>query len=103
MPSVSEPFGISCLEAILYDVPVVISKQSGAADVLQSALKVDFWDTDELANKILNILNHEALRKELQSQAAEELKHIQWEKSAKHVIEVYDAVKNASDNKALCA
>lgn len=104
MSSVSEPFGISCLEAILFDVPVVISKQSGAAEVLQSALKVDFWDTDELANKILNILNHEALRKELQSQAAEELKHIQWEKSAQHVIEVYNAVKNTSDkNKVLCA
>ena len=102
MSSVSEPFGISCLEAILFDVPVVISKQSGAAEVLQSALKVDFWDTDELANKILNILNHEALRKELQCQASEELKYIQWEKSAKHVIEVYEATKTASENKALC-
>ena len=93
MSSVSEPFGISCLEAILFDVPVVISKQSGAAEVLQSALKVDFWDTEELANKILNILNHKALRKELQAQASEELKHIQWEKSAQHVIEVYDKIK----------
>jgi len=89
MPSVSEPFGISCLEAILFDVPVIISKQSGVSEVLSNALKVDFWDVDELANKILNVLVHPALGKELQAQSAEELKSIQWEKSAAKVQDIY--------------
>jgi glycosyltransferase involved in cell wall biosynthesis len=89
MSSVSEPFGISCLEAILFDVPVIISKQSGVSEVLSNALKVDFWDVDELANKILNVLSHPALSKELQAQSSEELKHIQWEKSAIKVEEIY--------------
>ncbi len=56
MPSVSEPFGIAPLEAMSHDVPVIISKQSGVAEVLDHALKVDFWDTDDLANKILAVL-----------------------------------------------
>jgi glycosyltransferase involved in cell wall biosynthesis len=89
MSSVSEPFGISCLEAILFDVPVIISKQSGVSEVLSNALKVDFWDVDELANKILNVLTHPALSKELQAQSSEELKHIQWEKSATKVEDIY--------------
>ena len=89
MSSVSEPFGISCLEAILFDVPVIISKQSGVSEVLSNALKVDFWDVDELANKILNVLEHPALGKELQAQSSEELKNIQWEKSALKVEEIY--------------
>jgi glycosyltransferase involved in cell wall biosynthesis len=89
MSSVSEPFGISCLEAILFDVPVIISKQSGVSEVLSNALKVDFWDVDELANKILNVLSHPALSKELQAQSSEELKHIQWEKSAVKVEDIY--------------
>lgn len=89
MSSVSEPFGISCLEAILFDVPVIISKQSGVSEVLSHALKVDFWDVDELANKILNVLAHPALGRELQAQSSEELKHIQWEKSAEKVREIY--------------
>ena len=56
MPSVSEPFGISSLEAMVYDVPVIISRQSGAAEILDHVLKVDFWDVDEIANKIIAIL-----------------------------------------------
>ncbi|MFA6408840.1 MAG: glycosyltransferase, partial [Gammaproteobacteria bacterium] len=57
MPSVSEPFGISCLEALANDVPVVISKQSGAAEVLHDTLSADFWDVDEMAGKILALLD----------------------------------------------
>ena len=53
MPSVSEPFGIAPLEAISHDVPVIMSKQSGVSEVIEHALKVDFWDTDEMANKIV--------------------------------------------------
>lgn len=89
MSSVSEPFGISSLEAVLFDVPVIISKQSGVAEVLNHSLKVDFWDTDELANKIYAVIKYPALQKELLAQASEELKHIQWSKSAQKVIEIY--------------
>lgn len=93
MSSVSEPFGISSLEAILFDVPVVISKQSGVAEILNSALKVDFWDVNDLANKIYGIIKYPALQKELNEKAAEELKHIQWEKSAQKVINIYNQVQ----------
>ena len=62
MPSVSEPFGISPLEAMALDVPVIVSRQSGVAEVLRSALKVDYWDVEDLANKILALLRFPALR-----------------------------------------
>jgi glycogen(starch) synthase len=90
MSSVSEPFGISCLEAVLFDVPVIISKQSGVAEVLSHSLKVDFWDTNELANMIFALVKYPALEKELLTQASEELKHIQWINSAQRVKEIYD-------------
>jgi glycogen(starch) synthase len=65
MPSVSEPFGISPLEAILYDVPVIISRQSGIAEILKHALKVDFWDVREIAAKIVAVLKYPALAGEM--------------------------------------
>ena len=61
MPSVSEPFGIAPLEAMQHDVPVIISKQSGVTEVFQHALKVDFWDINEMANKIIAVLRHPPL------------------------------------------
>jgi glycosyltransferase involved in cell wall biosynthesis len=90
MPSVSEPFGISPLEAMRYDVPVIISKTSGVAEVLSSALKVDFWDIDELAGKILAVLNHKSLRDELVARGSVELKTIQWDNAAARLTEVYN-------------
>jgi glycosyltransferase involved in cell wall biosynthesis len=69
MPSVSEPFGLASLEAISYDVPVLISKQSGAAEVLRHVLKVDFWDIEEMANKIVAVLRHPPLHATLKRQA----------------------------------
>lgn len=90
MPSVSEPFGISPLEAMRYDVPVIISKTSGVAEILESALKVDFWDTDELADKILAVLEHEPLRRELVDRGSQELKKIQWESAAEHITQIYE-------------
>ena len=65
MPSVSEPFGIAPLEAASHDVPVIISKTSGVSEVLRHALKVDFWDVNEIANKIIAVLRHESLSKTL--------------------------------------
>lgn len=89
MPSVSEPFGLSPLEAMHYDVPVIISRQSGVSEVLTHALKFDFWDIDELANKIIALLDHEPLRDELLAQGAKELEGIQWEKAAARLQAIY--------------
>jgi len=89
MPSVSEPFGLAPLEAMMYDVPVIISRQSGVSEVLKHALKVDFWDVDELANKMIAVLKYPPLSGELVEGAREELKILRWEKAALQILEVY--------------
>ena len=90
MPSVSEPFGISPLEAMRSNVPVVISKQSGVAEVLQHALKVDFWDIDALADAIYGILHYEGLSKMFIRYGKTEVDNLIWENAAINVIEVYN-------------
>ena len=82
MPSVSEPFGIAPLEAMRADVPVIISKQSGVSEVLTHALKVDFWDIHEMANKIVAVLRHPPLSRTLREHGAGELKRLTWEGAA---------------------
>ena len=95
MPSVSEPFGISPLEAMRSNVPVVISKQSGVAEVLQHALKVDFWDVDALADAIYGILHYDGLRKMFVRYGKTEVDNLIWENAAQNILEVYNkAVKN---------
>ena len=89
MPSVSEPFGISPLEAMSYDVPVIISRQSGVSEILKCALKVDFWDVTEMASLILSVLKRPALADAMATEARKELKNIQWLKSAEKIIAVY--------------
>lgn len=92
MPSVSEPFGIAPLEAISNDVPVMISKQSGVAEVLGHVLKVDFWDIDEMANKMIAVLKYPALQKTLRQNGSAEVKKFNWTDSAKGCIDVYRSV-----------
>jgi glycogen synthase len=89
MPSVSEPFGISPLEAMLYDVPVIISRQSGVAEILKHALKVDFWDVRDIAGKIIAVLQHPVLAGEMTKKAQEELRKIRWETAAERITEIY--------------
>jgi glycosyltransferase involved in cell wall biosynthesis len=89
MPSVSEPFGISALEAISYQTPVIISKQSGVAEVLRHALKVDFWDVDRMADLITNALIHEELREDMVKMAYEEVRRIHWDAAALKVKDIY--------------
>lgn len=89
MPSVSEPFGISPLEAIRSNVPVVISKQSGVAEVLKHAIKVDYWDVDAMANAIYGLLHYKALAEMFRKYAKEEVDEIRWDKAAYRTIEVY--------------
>ncbi|MDD2412399.1 MAG: glycosyltransferase family 4 protein, partial [Bacteroidales bacterium] len=82
MPSVSEPFGISPLEAMRSNVPVVISKQSGVSEVLQHALKVDFWDVDAMANSIYGLLHYPALTQMCIELGKEEVDNLLWENAA---------------------
>jgi glycogen synthase len=89
MPSVSEPFGISPLEAMLYDVPVIISRQSGAAEVLRHALKVDFWNVREIASKIIAVLKYPVLAGEMAREGREELRQIRWETAAQRIADLY--------------
>jgi glycogen synthase len=89
MPSVSEPFGISPLEAMLYDVPVILSRQSGVSEILKHALKVDFWDTWEMAAKIIAILKHPILARAMTKKALDELRKIRWEYAAEKIALVY--------------
>ena len=89
MPSVSEPFGISALEAINFDVPVIISNQSGVSEILEHALKCDFWDVDRLADQIVNALIHEELRENLIALAKENMKNVTWSAAAKKTGVIY--------------
>jgi glycosyltransferase involved in cell wall biosynthesis len=89
MPSVSEPFGIAPLEAMSHDVPVIISKQSGVSEALTHVLKVDFWDVDEMANKIIAVLRHPPLRNTLKRNGAMELRLLTWDGAAQKCVEVY--------------
>lgn len=90
MPSVSEPFGISPLEAMRSNVPVVISKQSGVSEVLKHALKVDFWDIDALADAIYGLLHYEGLKKMFIKYGKDEVDNMKWDSAAGKVLEVYN-------------
>jgi glycosyltransferase involved in cell wall biosynthesis len=96
MPSVSEPFGIAPLEAMSRNVPVIISKQSGVSEVLTHVLKVDFWDIDEMANKILAVLRHPPLQRVLRQQGQIELQKFSWRDSAEQCRDIYKAVAPAA-------
>ena len=92
MPSVSEPFGISPLEAMQSNVPVIISKQSGVAEILTHAVKTDFWDIDAMADAIYGILNYPALTNMIIKNGKEEVIRLKWDNSARHVNDIYQRV-----------
>jgi len=94
MPSVSEPFGIAPLEALNHEVPVMISKTSGVSEVLRHVLKVDFWDTEEMANKICAVLKHPPLHDTLRQQGGVEAGRLSWLDSAKRCLEIYSRLGN---------
>ncbi|MEO1130230.1 MAG: glycosyltransferase family 4 protein [Planctomycetota bacterium] len=89
MPSVSEPFGIAPLEAMSHDTPVIISKQSGVSEVLSHALKVDFWDVQEMANKMIAVLRHPPLSQTLSKHGAFEIRKLTWDGAAQRCVQVY--------------
>lgn len=92
MPSVSEPFGITALEAVKNRTPVIVSKQSGVSEVLRSVLKVDFWDVEELANKIVAVLKYKPLPKDLKRDSVREIVNLTWDRSADEVLKVYQSL-----------
>ncbi len=89
MPSVSEPFGLVALEAIAHGTPVIISRQSGVSEVLDHAFKVDFWDTDKMADCILTILREQPLAQQLRAEAPRLLQKLSWENQAQKIHSIY--------------
>lgn len=89
MPSISEPFGLSAIEAAQFGIPCVISKQSGVAEVLGGSLKFDHWDTDKAADCILNLIGNDVLREKVVQDASQNLDKISWTSSAKKIINAY--------------
>jgi glycosyltransferase involved in cell wall biosynthesis len=94
MPSVSEPFGISPLEAMRSGVPVIISKQSGVSEVLKHALKVNFWDVDALADSIYALLTYKGLNNMITRCGLEEVNSFSWDDTAVYVKKIYDNTLN---------
>lgn len=89
MPSLSEPFGLVALEAVTHGTPVVLSRQSGAAEVLSHAFVVDFWDTSKMADCVLTILRDEPLAHQLRSESFKDIQRLTWENQADAVTSVY--------------
>lgn len=89
MPSISEPFGLTPLEAIGYGTPVLISKQSGVGEKLQNCLKVDFWDIDEMANQIASVMLSDPLRNELLRNSHREYENFSWDEASDSIVKLY--------------
>ena len=92
MPSVSEPFGITALEAISAGTPTIVSKTTGVSEAFHNCLKVDFWDVDEMANKIIALLRYDPLRRTLANEAKREIKLFTWDRVADKTLSVYREV-----------
>jgi len=90
MPSVSEPFGLVPFEAQIKKTPTIISKQSGIAEMLNHVLKVDFWDTKDMASKILALLHYKELHEDLSLEGYNEAKNCNWDAPAQKCIKIYE-------------
>ncbi len=95
MPSVSEPFGITPLEALKNNTPVLISRTSGVSEVLENALKVDFWDVDEMTNKIVSAVSYSSLNTSLVENGSRDIQKISWDNAAEKCIDVYSNLGGA--------
>jgi len=92
MPSVSEPFGITPLEAIQSGVPVIVSNQSGVSEVMPHAIKADFWDIEALAGAICSVVRHKSLAKTLKQHSKETLREITWDSAARKLNQLYHEI-----------
>jgi len=89
MPSFSEPFGLTALEAIGYGTPALISRQSGVSEVIRNALKVDWWDVNDMADKMVSVVQNDALRDELHANSYCEYASHSWGSSADKLMGIY--------------
>lgn len=94
MPSVSEPFGIVPLEAMQFNVPVIISHQSGVSEIIEHAIKIDFWDTLAMADSIYGLLNYSALARHFRSEGKHEVDSLEWTNAARQVTGIYRMLLN---------
>lgn len=90
MPSVSEPFGLSALEAAQFGIPAVISKQSGVAEVLHGALKADYWDTELMATQINDLITDDKIRDQVIADGFEDLKNLSWDVAADKIVSIFN-------------
>jgi glycosyltransferase involved in cell wall biosynthesis len=96
MPSVSEPFGIAPFEALLYDVPIIISRQSGVAEVLKNAIKIDFWDVNKMADWMIKLLEDDKLAKHVVEASQQDLETVGWDSAGFKIKNIYQSVINNS-------
>lgn len=89
MPSISEPYGLTALEAIEYGAPVLISKQSGVSETIQNCLRVDSWDVNEMSNQMTNAVRSDSMREELHHNAYKELEQLNWDSAALKLKNIY--------------
>lgn len=89
MPSVSEPFGLTALESMVRGTPIIVSKQSGVSEIIEHALKVDFWDTEEMADKTIAVLQHKSLKEQLSHAGKKEASGHDWVKAAKKSLALF--------------
>ena len=92
MPSVSEPFGISPLEAMQVGVPSIISKQSGCAEILNNVVKTDYWGVDAMADAVYSIITYPAMYTHMKEEGIREVNEIKWEYAGQKVIDIYRKV-----------
>lgn len=92
MPSVSEPFGISPLEAMQCNIPTIISKQSGCAEILSKAIKTDYWDVEAMADAIYSICTYDAMSEFLSKEGKAEVDNIKWEYAGQKVRDIYNSL-----------
>ncbi len=95
MPSVSEPFGLTPLEAMNNRTPVIISRQSGVSEVISHCLKVDFWDVNQIANQMISVLRYSELQQELSDNASAEVRKFNWASPAEKCISIYNGLLTA--------
>ncbi len=89
MPSISEPFGLTALEAAAFGVAILVSKQSGVVEILHSALRTDYWDIDEMANQITTVLKNQDLQNQLISDGLAEIEKMSWAQTADKLLDIY--------------
>lgn len=99
MPSVSEPFGLVALESLVNGTPIIISNQSGVSEVIRNALKVDFWDVDEMTNQIVTALEYDSMRDDLTSQGRGEAFNVTWQRAAARCAKIYTDLIQAQSGK----